>query len=283
MQLHIPTPCQESWAAMTPAGNGRHCAACRHLVIDFTRMTDGEIVAYLASQAGHRVCGRLDKGQIGRELVPALPIKESTGWWNWARVSAAASALWLLLSGLGSHKAFAQTRSSQHSQIQTKRTKTSANKTEEKAQPSKLEDVQIMLGKIREAPSNLEVTSNNLTGIIAAPTSEEKQRTAANQTEYRVVEQMPEAPYNYEIFIANHLKYPKLALDSGVAGKVYISFRVNTDSTISNIRILKGIGYGCDEEAVRIISLLPKWVPGKQSGKAVPVRVQLPVQFILPK
>lgn len=84
---------------MTPADQGRHCAACQNVVVDFSRMTDGELVSWMQNRAGQEICGQLETGQLGRELVPALPLVRKQPWWSWARVSAAAGALWLVLAG----------------------------------------------------------------------------------------------------------------------------------------------------------------------------------------
>ncbi|UYZ62149.1 carboxypeptidase-like regulatory domain-containing protein [Hymenobacter weizhouensis] len=83
----IPQPCHESWAAMTPAAQGRHCAACNKVVTDFTRMTDAEVVAWLAQQSGSS-CGRFRQDQLHRPLHTAAP--EATLWRTWL---AAASAV----------------------------------------------------------------------------------------------------------------------------------------------------------------------------------------------
>lgn len=99
MRLAIPTPCTQDWDTMTPAGQGRHCAACQKVVVDFSRMTDGELVSWMQARAGQAICGRLETGQLGRELVPALPLVRKQPWWSWARVSAAVGALWLVLAG----------------------------------------------------------------------------------------------------------------------------------------------------------------------------------------
>ena len=72
IQLGIPTPCHENWSDMQPAEKGRHCAACAKTVIDFTAMSDTEIIRYM-SQAGHNVCGRLTPGQMNRPLIPLTP------------------------------------------------------------------------------------------------------------------------------------------------------------------------------------------------------------------
>jgi len=80
-------------------------------------------------------------------------------------------------------------------------------------------------------------------------------------------------------FVQKNLKYPQLALENNITGKVYVSFVVETDGSISNPRILRDIGGGCGKEAVRVVKMMPKWTPGKQDGKPVRVQFNLPVAF----
>jgi protein TonB len=84
---------------------------------------------------------------------------------------------------------------------------------------------------------------------------------------------------NMAQFIANNLKYPRQAVDNGTEGTVYVTFVVERDGSISDIKLLKGIGDGCEEEAMRVVAKMPKWEPGTQ--KNVPQRVQcnLPIKF----
>ncbi len=101
---------------------------------------------------------------------------------------------------------------------------------------------------------------------------------------FTVVESMPEFPggmgklMNY---LASNIKYPPLAKESGIQGRVFINFVVETDGRISKVKILRGIGGGCDEEAVRVVEAMPKWKPGMQRGKPVRVSYNLPVKFTL--
>lgn len=78
IQLHIPTPCHEDWAKMQPTERGRHCAACQKTVVDFTGMSDGEIIRHI-TRAGSGVCGRLLPGQMNRGLVPMSPVQRNGG------------------------------------------------------------------------------------------------------------------------------------------------------------------------------------------------------------
>jgi protein TonB len=72
-----------------------------------------------------------------------------------------------------------------------------------------------------------------------------------------------------------------MAKESGIQGTVYVTFVVEKDGSITDVRVLRGIGGGCDEEAVRVVKNSPKWSPGKQRGKPVRVQYNLPVKFIL--
>src|ERR1700733_7876301 len=71
MQLHIPQPCHEDWNAMTPSGNGRHCAQCSKVVVDFTEMSAADISIYMRMNAGHSVCGRFTADQLSEEIPTA--------------------------------------------------------------------------------------------------------------------------------------------------------------------------------------------------------------------
>ncbi|UBM60311.1 TonB family protein [Marinilongibacter aquaticus] len=98
------------------------------------------------------------------------------------------------------------------------------------------------------------------------------------------VEQMPEFPGGVKAmyaFISEHMKYPNAAQRANVSGKVYVKFAVEKDGQISRISVLKSVGFGCDDEAIRVIKSMPKWNPGRQNGKSVPVWFTLPFAFQL--
>ncbi|MGI4870006.1 MAG: hypothetical protein ACRYFX_02375 [Janthinobacterium lividum] len=80
--IHQPAPCHESWEAMTPTDVGRHCAACQTQVVDFTQMTDGEVVAFVSQYNPVRRCGRFREDQVDRPLLAAA--RPVTGWRRWA-------------------------------------------------------------------------------------------------------------------------------------------------------------------------------------------------------
>ena len=82
-------------------------------------------------------------------------------------------------------------------------------------------------------------------------------------------------------FIKKKLKYPKQARRMGVEGKVYVQFIIDKTGAITNVKVMKGVGAGCDEEALRVIKMAPKWKAGKQRGRAVKQRIVVPIVFKL--
>lgn len=82
-------------------------------------------------------------------------------------------------------------------------------------------------------------------------------------------------------FIAKNLQYPEKAEKKGIEGKVYVSFIVEADGSITNVKVLRDIGSGCGEAAVRVVKSMPKWNPAKQRGKYVRMQMTLPFAFML--
>jgi protein TonB len=102
---------------------------------------------------------------------------------------------------------------------------------------------------------------------------------------FTIVEQMPEPPGGIQAFykyVANSIVYPAMAREAQISGKCHLKFVVESDGTISNVEVLKGVTgcSDCDKEAVRVIKAYPqKWTPGKQNGKAVRVYYNMPIRF----
>ncbi|GLU50681.1 M56 family metallopeptidase [Dyadobacter frigoris] len=101
---------------------------------------------------------------------------------------------------------------------------------------------------------------------------------------YSVVENQPEFPGGTTAmfeFLGDHIKYPASAIKANIEGRVFLTFVVSETGEISDIKVLKGIGFGCDEEAVRVLSQFPKWKPALQDGVPVNVKYNLPINFQL--
>ena len=101
-----------------------------------------------------------------------------------------------------------------------------------------------------------------------------------------VAEQMPVFPGGEEElakFIHDHLRYPQTASEMGVEGRVTVRFVVGRTGEVSDVQVIRGLDAACDKEAIRVVKLLPKWIPGKQSGRNVPVYFTLPIAYKLQK
>lgn len=94
-------------------------------------------------------------------------------------------------------------------------------------------------------------------------------------------EQMPEFQGNLSAYLQKNLRYPDFAKENNIEGRVIIQFVVNEDGSIGNAIIKKGIGGGCNEEALRVVNTMPKWKPGMQNGKPLKVYYTLPITFML--
>ena len=117
---------------------------------------------------------------------------------------------------------------------------------------------------------------------VAEDVPEEVVEVESSDPVFVSVDEMPEFPggtTKAQGYIQRHLRYPQLARESGITGRVFVEFIVEQDGTISHVGILRGLGGGCDEEAIRVIRSMPKWKPGKQNGQAVRVKYTLPVVF----
>jgi TonB family protein len=97
---------------------------------------------------------------------------------------------------------------------------------------------------------------------------------------YETMPAFPGGTKALQKFITKHLHYPAGAQRRQLTGTVFIGFEVGTDGKVSNITVLKGLGGGCWEEAVRVVSLLPAWTPARQRGKGVSVRFSAPIRFV---
>lgn len=147
-------------------------------------------------------------------------------------------------------------------------------KIEEVKDTEIIEEIQINL--------NVEVTENEAVAEIEIVTIEEEEEVV--EEVFVIVEQEPTpvgglgAFYDY---LAQELVYPPRALRFGISGPVFVQFIIEKDGSITGAQVVKGIGMGCDEEALRVIQAAPAWNPGKQRGVAVRVKKIIPVRFVM--
>lgn len=145
---------------------------------------------------------------------------------------------------------------------------------------------------VEEIPTIEEIKQHEVAAVeVEGPTEivfeEPVQEVVVEEDEnkiFTVVEQQPEFQGGYEAmmnFIKKNMRYPASARRMGVDGTVYVSFVVSKDGSISEVKTIRGISADCDQEAMRVVSMMPAWKPGKQNGKPVFVRFVLPIKFKL--
>lgn len=145
--------------------------------------------------------------------------------------------------------------------------------------------------KITDETTNLGVIKNYIGEVVVTaylPTNlmlnEVKVDASKNDEEpvFSNVEILPTFPGGLKAFgefLGENLKYPTKAKENGIQGRVFVQFVVEKDGSLSNIKVARGIGSGCDEEAVRVLAISPKWTPGVQNGKVVRVSYTIPIFF----
>jgi protein TonB len=127
-----------------------------------------------------------------------------------------------------------------------------------------------------------EATDDRVFDYQIAMTVDEEER--ADTEIFQIVEEMPEFPGGNEAllkYVASATKYPEIAKENGISGKVYVTFVVNTDGKVTNVTVARSVDPSLDKEAIRVCQAMPPWKPGKQRNKAVRVSYTIPIVFVL--
>ena len=142
----------------------------------------------------------------------------------------------------------------------------------------KEKDIEIISTEVNE---NTSIDfSNNFFEEIPVKDIEEP----ASDDPFIIVEEMPKFPGGDEgrlKYLRSNIKYPELARQIGIKGIVYVQFVIGKDGSVEDVALARGIGSGCDEEALRVVKMMPKWAPGKQRNKPVRVLCTIPINFQL--
>ena len=137
-------------------------------------------------------------------------------------------------------------------------------------------------GNARRLSSSSNETAASLNLSLNSVTTVNEEAEEIEEEIFTVVETQPQFPggedslYN---FIYSNLRYPQVAKDNAIEGRVFLTFVVEKDGSITNVKIIRDIGGGCGHEAKRVVEMMPKWIPGKQNGKPVRVQFNMPIKF----
>ncbi len=132
---------------------------------------------------------------------------------------------------------------------------------------------------VESAPAKDKPAQDDATGID--PGTGTPLQTPQPPQVYNFVEQMPSPGFDLGEYLSTNMMYPIAAKKANIQGRVTVRFIVTEDGSISDVTVIRGIGGGCDEEAARVIKAMPKWKPGKMTGKPVKVYYTQPITFRL--
>lgn len=153
--------------------------------------------------------------------------------------------------------------------------------------PPKVVDMLVIVDDDTDIKDELEIEDTEVddkTAITAVMQVAVEKEVEEEAPVFFIVEEMPEFPGGdaaLRSFIAQSVKYPVIAQENGIQGKVYVNFVVGKDGSITNAKIARGVDPSLDKEALRVVNSLPKWKPGKQGGKPVRVSYTVPINFVL--
>ncbi len=136
----------------------------------------------------------------------------------------------------------------------------------------------------KEIDEEMVIPDLEVTEDTQIETIEDVHEEVAEEQIFTIVEEMPSFPGGDAAlmkYLGNSIKYPAIAKDAGIQGTVYVTFVVDEKGNVKDVKVLRSIGGGCDEEAIRVVENMPKWKPGKQRGKPVKVQYNLPIRFTL--
>ena len=108
--------------------------------------------------------------------------------------------------------------------------------------------------------------------------------SAQDEEVYTVVERMPRYKGGNAAmmeYLKTNIKYPQKARDANISGRVFLEVIIAKDSTITDVKVIRRVGMGCDDEAIRVVKSMPDWISGKQGGESVNVKYVIPVNFSL--
>lgn len=154
--------------------------------------------------------------------------------------------------------------------------------------PPKVVDMLVIVDDNTEIEDELEIEDTEATDKTAITAvmqvAEEKEEEKEEAAVFFIVEEMPDFPGGQlalRKFIAQAIKYPVIAQENGIQGKVFVNFVANKDGSVTGAKIARGVDPALDKEALRVVNSLPKWKPGKQGGKPVRVSYTVPINFVL--
>ncbi len=297
MKINIPNPCHEDWTKMTPNEQGRFCGSCQKTVVDFTNFSAVDIQNYFTKHYGQKVCGRFKNQQLNaiaiqipRAVIYQIPPSRR---FALALLIVFGTTLFSCTDNNGNNATIEKIEVVDSLVKNNLDTLTAIDPIELTTITS---EPQILKGAVLTTPTKNKIQrkQNNILQNSETEITRESNEVEVEYTTGLVVqkidsntifsnpESMPEFSggeselYN---FIGTNLIIPEIVKENNIRGKVIAQFVVEKDGSISNIELIKKLGFGCDEEVVRIINSMPKWKPGKMNDEPIRMKMILPIKI----
>lgn len=171
-------------------------------------------------------------------------------------------------------------------QVSTMKYLTPVAKPDEEVPDDEVIPTQDELANTNAGLETVEGIDSIVLGVVPEATPEPipEPEPLVKEEPFTIVEEMPQFPGGEVAllsYLAENISYPEMAKELQVEGVVYVKFTINSDGSVGDVEILRGIGSGCDEEVISVVSSMPDWTPGMQAGRSVPVSMVVPVNFNL--
>jgi TonB family protein len=299
MKVEIKSPCSEDWDKMKIGMFSRHCDSCDKSVIDFTKMERYEIIMHLLANTNEKVCGRMNKQQFDfhHEDVPVLirALGKRGGNVSFLILSLVCLSLVACKEDNGITKNI-KTPPPIHKEGNTEylgKVSYAADTTETKITNTKMSKPVPVALPIPGGGEGWRGEGYELGEVIIDPEPhnwagaiEPTRQLREEDTVLAFADKMPEFEGGVQAlykFINENLKYPEYEREANISGTVYVKFIVSIEGKVSKPTILKSVSgsHSFDKEVLRVINILPDWIPGEQNGKKVNVYFSMPVKFKL--
>lgn len=299
-KITIPKPCHEDWNQMTPEETGRFCNSCAKSVVDFTNMKAPEIQEYFIKNKGQKVCGRFKTEQID-SIIIQIPRNILFSQIQFHKMFLL--ALLISMPGLvscqnanGSKQKIDKVEvvdsvRNEHTVGKTKLKNTKEEKIEmtpeRKARIERLKERREALVKKRQATKKASGTKTGdiaivTSGIVSVEPYKGKPEVVDKNTVYMLatVEVKPTYPGGISKFYDYFKSNFKLAEQyKNITQRIIVSFIIDSDGSLTDVKVLRGINDTVDKEVLRVVETSPKWIPGKLKDENVKVSCSLPIKI----
>jgi hypothetical protein len=276
-KITIPEPCTEDWDKMTPSENGRFCLSCSKTVVDFTSMLPNEIQHFFIQNQNERICGRFKNSQLETIIIqiPSRVLYTQTNYHKMfllALFVAMGTTLFSCQNKDGNKQKIDKIEVIQDNENRSDSTKLPAAKDSliQKPQPPKITSTNFTAVSYITKGEVIAVDHND--SSISDPVDYDSLFNSASLDILPVPEKGIE---NFYSFINDNYLNPNKT--EKITGRIYITFIIEKDGSLSTFKIIKDAGSGTGEEAVRVLKMAPKWIPGRLDNHVVRTFYALPI------